>query len=142
MEKNTIETVGVIIFSTDKTKVLLVENLTKAEHLTKTFGIPAGRLEIGQSLETNAARELKEETGLITKEANLVALPFEYEADITRKDGSTKHFHLKTFLCKNYSGDLKEGAENRPVWVSIKDLEKFNLLPNMKKVVLDALKYE
>jgi mutator protein MutT len=135
----TIETVGVVIFDPKFEKVLLVKHLAKAEHESEKYGIPAGRLSDNETLAENAARELKEETGLETTVENLEKLPFTYEADIPRKDGSIKHFRLQTFLCNNFSGELKGNEENEPVWVKVSELTELNLLPNVQKVIEDAL---
>ncbi|MBU1132749.1 MAG: NUDIX domain-containing protein [Patescibacteria group bacterium] len=137
----TIETVGVVAFDKTLEKVLLVKHLAKAEHESDKYGIPAGRLESNQTLAENAIRELKEETGLISENNALEKLPFEYEADIPRKDGFTKHFRLETFLCKGFSGDLVGDDENEPVWTSLEQLNSLDLLPNVRKIVQDALDY-
>lgn len=141
MNTDIVETVGVIVFSPDKTKVLLVENLSKSEHLNNTFGIPAGITDPNQSLKTLAVKKLKEETGLLAQEEDLVALPSDYNAEIARKDGTTKLFHLKTFLCEKYLGEIEASTKNRPVWVLVKGLDHLNLLPNVRKIIEDALIY-
>lgn len=136
--KNVIKTAGVLIFL--ENKVLLVRHGEKAGHLNDTYGVPAGRLELGESTINAAVRELFEETGLITTTENLIKLPIEYTAAIERKDGGIKNYNLDTFLCTNWSGELKANDETIPEWINVDEIEKLKLLPNVKKMVFDALK--
>ncbi|MBW2978028.1 NUDIX hydrolase [Candidatus Woesearchaeota archaeon] len=130
-----IPTVGVLIFKNKE--VLLVKHGSSASHLTDTYGIPAGKIEKGETELDAAIRELQEETGLITTKDNLQELPKVYTAEIKRKDG-TKTFSVKVFLCKKYSGDLIKSDETVPCWIKISDLDKYKLLPNVKQIIIDA----
>ncbi len=53
---------GVIIFNLDKTKLLIIKNAYNPD-LSK-WGLPKGHLELGESREQCASRELYEETGI------------------------------------------------------------------------------
>lgn len=130
-------TVGVLIIK--KNKVLLVENLEGSGHMAGIFGLPAGRVEQGESETEAAIRELKEETGLVTSAENLVRLPTTYEADTPRKGGTTQRFKGTCFKCSGYNGELKGSDETRPVWVDISELDNMNLLPNVKNAVMEGL---
>jgi len=135
--ENVIPTVGVLIINQDK--VLLVKHTPGADHLTDTFGIPAGRLE-GNEIEIEGAiRELKEETGLVTNKKSLVPLPAIYQAAIKRKNG-TKNFSLKVFVCNKYDGEIKKSKESVPEWVLLTEVRKLNLLPSVRKIIRDGLK--
>ncbi|HLD06679.1 MAG TPA: NUDIX domain-containing protein [Candidatus Nanoarchaeia archaeon] len=61
---NIIPTVGVLVYRNGE--VLLVQHGAKASHLHGVYGLPAGKLEAGESEEEAAVRELFEETGLKT----------------------------------------------------------------------------
>ena len=130
-------TVGILIVKGKK--VLLVENLEGSGHIAGIFGLPAGRIEQGESEIEAAIRELREETGLVTSAGNLVKLPTTYEADVPRKDGITKRFRGTCFKCLDYSGELKGSGETQPVWVDISKLDEMNLLPNVKNAVMEGL---
>ncbi|MFA4931192.1 MAG: NUDIX domain-containing protein [Patescibacteria group bacterium] len=136
--KNIIKLAGVLVFLDNQ--VLLVRHGEKAGHLNNTYGVPAGRIETGESTIDAAARELFEETSLKTVVENLIKVPTEYSAAIKRKDGSIKNYHLETFLCTSWNGELKANEETVPEWINIDEIEKLKLLPNVKKMVSDALK--
>lgn len=101
--------------------------------------MPAGRLQQDESEIEAAIRELKEETGLATAKESLHELPKLYFAKIKRKDG-LKSFSVRVFICSSYSGELKVTDETTPEWVKIKELDKYNILANLKEIVLDGLK--
>jgi len=71
---------------------------------------------------------------------NLVKLPVEYTAAIERKDGSVKNYNQDNFLCTNWSGELKANDETIPEWINVDEIEKLKLLPNVKKMIFDALR--
>ena len=135
---NIIKTAGVLVFLDNN--VLLVRHGKKAGHLNDTYGVPAGRLEQAESTIEAAVRELFEETGLKTKTEYLIKVPVEYTASIERKDGSIKNYNQDTFLCNNWSGELKANDETTPEWIAPERLDELKLLPNVKKMVFDALK--
>ena len=129
----------VLVFQDDK--VLLVRHGEKAGHLTGVYGIPGGRPDEGESIIDSAARELEEESGLKVTVRNLNGFPNnKYTADIKRKDG-TKRMTMTVYTCTKFGGDPKDSLESKPEWIKIPDLDKYNLLPNVKKSVEDALKF-
>jgi 8-oxo-dGTP diphosphatase len=138
---NPIQTVTILAFNLDRSKVLIVNHKEKAEHISNTYGLPSGRIEPKESKIECAVRELREETGLLTASEELIELPFKYKANIKRKDGTTKLFEMSVFYCKSYQGEISEQSENIPEWVDIKKLDKLNLLPNVEKCVLEGLDY-
>ena len=132
-----IESVGVLIYK-GREEVLLVKHGDSASHLTGAYGLPAGRVEEGETHIDAAIRELEEETGLQTKRNDLEQLPRVYQATIERKEGS-KTFNFRVYICHSHSGELRETDETIPSWVSIQDLENYSLLPNISQIVIEGL---
>ena len=131
------KTAGVVIFKDNL--VLLVSHTKKAKHKTGVYGIPAGRLDPGENEIETAIRETYDETCLKVKKEILLPLPNLYKAVIERKNEPTRLFSLQAYLCLSYEGDPKNTEENIPKWVKVDNLDKYNLLPNIKQVILDAL---
>ncbi|MEN9407026.1 MAG: hypothetical protein RLZZ455_242 [Candidatus Parcubacteria bacterium] len=138
--KDIIFSVGVLILQ-DK-KVMLVRHGEDAGHINGTYGLPAGRLEKDENERTAAVRELKEETGLNVLPEDLIEYPSDvWTADIKRKDGKTSTFQIKVFVAKHFSGVLTAGGETTPEWVEIEKLDEYNLLPNVKEIVLREVRW-
>lgn len=132
MDIKKVQTVGVVILR-DK-EVLLVESGSKSSHISGTYGLPAGKVDLGETHKQAAVRELLEETGLVTQEDFLIPLKT-FEATITQKSGPV-HFVWHTFLCTSYSGTLNVTEETIPKWVLIDELKNIkNLLPNIEAAV-------
>ena len=132
---NPIRTVGVVVFS--HTDVLLVRHGASSKHLTDTYGLPAGRVEEGETSVEAALRELEEETGLTATKDDLIEIPKTYEAVLERKD-EAKHFVMTAFRLDRFSGTLRETSETRPEWVSLSDLDAYPLIPNVANAIRDA----
>ena len=133
-----IPSVGVVIIKNEK--VLLVREEEGSSHLTGMYGIPAGRLEEREDASHAAARELQEETGLVCLPEDLVKLPSTYTATIERKDGTFKTFEKTAFVCRKYAGEIRPGEDTTPEWVEIEKMGGYRLLPNIEKMVQDALR--
>ena len=141
MSRNVEKTVGVLVTKNDS-KILLVKHGEKAEHLTGTYGLAMGRVDKGETDIQAAVRELREESGLKTKEKFLVEVPGkEYIADIERKNGEIKRFALKLFVCLNYEGKIRGDFETIPEWVEKSKISELNLLPNVNNMIRDGLNF-
>ena len=136
----TIFSVGVLIIKDGK--VLLVRHGESAGHLTGVYGLPAGRLNKDEDEKIAAVRELFEETGIVVSEEDLIEYPNDiWTADIKRKDGTIKTFQIKVFVCKKWSGELAKTEETTPEWVEIAKLDEYNLLPNVKEIVMREVRW-
>lgn len=132
-----IESVGIVVFNKDQ--VLLVRHGIASNYNEGILGIPSGKIEKGESRVRAAKRELEEESGLKAKLKDLIPLPKAFQAKIEQKDG-IKIFKWHVFLCKKYSGELVTTDETEPFWVALKEINKFKLLPNVKKAIVIAQK--
>ncbi|MDO8497106.1 MAG: NUDIX hydrolase [bacterium] len=130
-----IQSVGVVVFNGNN--ILLVEHGKEATHLTGVYGLPSGKIEPGEEAIDAAVRELREETGLVTTSSDLIPLPKVYRATIEQKDG-VKVFDWHVFVCKKYSGNLRETDETKPFWISVDELITLTLLPNVQEAITES----
>jgi len=127
----------VLVFEDDD--VLLVRHGNNSSHLAGVYGIPGGRGRDGELEKDTAIRELKEETGLVVEASDLFEFAENvYTAYIKRRVGSPGDFTMKIFTTIFFKGKIEETAETKPEWIKISQLDKYNLLPNVKSAVLAA----
>lgn len=135
-----IPTVGVLVFKDDK--VLLVKHGEKASNISGSYGLPAGRLEEGETEIEAAIRELREETGLVSTSETMKLLPLDIPpADIQRSDGSIKRFSITVFLCRYYTGEMKQDFETIPEWVSLDTVQSLPLIVNTGLFIQKGIQY-
>jgi 8-oxo-dGTP pyrophosphatase MutT (NUDIX family) len=110
--------------------VLLINNnslLLELRSDNGLWGLPGGSLEPGESMEGVAARELFEETGL--KAINLELIDVFSGQDLYYKypHGDEVYNVVAAYVCKDYSGELKEDSNE------VKELRFFKLdnIPNI-----------
>jgi ADP-ribose pyrophosphatase YjhB (NUDIX family) len=133
MTLNAIKSVAIIIFKGDE--VLLVRNGRSSDYPTGKYGLPAGKVDKGESWEEAAARECFEESGLRPKK--LVKLPTFYESDVERKEGK-KHYCCWSFYCPEYEDELRTTDETEPVWVKINKIRELDLVVNVDRMIAEA----
>ncbi len=128
--------VGVIVCN-DRGEVLLTKSPRWKDG--EVYNLPGGHIEIGESAEETAIREVKEETGL--EIGNLEFLG--YQNAIFPKEFINKtHFVFLEFKAKLKSGEAQKSDENIEfVWTDPKEaLEKLNLNPFTKVTVENFIK--
>ncbi|MDD3647378.1 MAG: NUDIX hydrolase [Candidatus Dojkabacteria bacterium] len=129
-------TVGTVIL--DKEKVLLVRHTKNASHLTGTYGLPAGKVEPGETIIAAAIREVREETGLQVDKKNISRLPTSYCAIIKQKDMQKRMIYI-VYYANEFAGQIKDSQENEPEWIEIDKLDSINLLPNVHDAINEAV---
>lgn len=114
--------VCIVIFD-GKKRILLGKR--KNNYQSGSYGLPGGRVELGESLSAAALRELQEETGLIAYEMSYVGVVRETQEE-------TNEFIHFAFTSNDYEGEVEniepdkcEGWE----WLSLDDLDKSKILP-------------
>lgn len=105
---------------------------------TNTWGIPGGSMELYETIEETAIRELKEEAGINVNELELVRVLSGKEYYFEYPNGDKMCTVIVLFKVLNYTGDIKV-ADNES-----KKLEFFSLnnLPNMEsraKAIIDGI---
>lgn len=102
----------------------------KNAYLAGSYGMPGGRVELGESLVTTAERELLEETGLTAKELTYIGCVREFQGE--------KDFIHFAYICKDFIGELTlvepdkcEGWE----WIHLDELQTIDILPGHKGII-------
>ncbi len=120
-----------------KNEFLLV-NLISFEE--KYFAIPGGGVEINESLEETAYREIKEELGIEPASLEQVGksnFPLKFTFKVPKinskgeeYEGSERHFFAFRFIGKDEEIKLAENEVRAYKWVSFSDLNKYLLFDN------------
>jgi len=99
MSNNVRVGVGVIIVNNEN-KVLIGKRISG---LAPFYSIPGGHIELGETFENAATREIQEETGLIIHQPQVIAITNNLET-FKRED---KHYVSVVLLAKKYDGILE-----------------------------------
>ena len=97
------------MLSAGATVVVLKDNkiLLNLRSDTNTWGIPGGALELGETLEQTATRELKEETGLAAEKFTLLHLFSGKDFYFKYPNGDELYSVAALYLAEGVSGELK-----------------------------------
>jgi len=127
---------GVIIFCKSQDKVLLIKRVMQD---MKYWVVPGGGLEIDESFENAARREISEEIGYFVKEL-LEGIT------ISKEDSVEKYYVALVDHTYHFNIQGEEAKRNNELnqyileWVTVDELEKINLLPaQLKNVILEIL---
>ncbi len=124
---------GVIV---DDGRVVLIKR--KYEPLAGQWSLPGGTLELGESLESGVARELREETGVEVEVGPVVEV---FDRILLDTGGRVRyHFVLVDYLCRPLGGRLAAGSDVADaVLVEPTDLAGYRLTPKALAVIERAL---
>lgn len=75
------------------------------------WGIHAGGMELGESFETTAKRELFEECGLVAHSLELFGAYSGEDSFLTYPNGDYIYFPTIVYVCRDFSGQLKAQKE-------------------------------
>lgn len=109
--------VGAVVFKEDKV-LLVLRGKPPAE---KQWSIPGGCVELGETLQEAAEREIAEETGIVIQAKKPI-----YTFDVIERDENDHiqfHYVIVDLSADYVSGELRAGDDAVDVsWVSFKDL--------------------
>lgn len=94
---NAPQAIGVCILLIDKENVLLGKR--KNSYKAGFYGLPGGRVEVGEKLSETASRELLEETGVIGKDLRYIGFVKERQED--------RDFIHFVFTCFDFDGEVR-----------------------------------
>ncbi len=121
---------GAVVFKEDKV-LLVLRGKPPAE---KQWSIPGGCVELGETLQEAAEREITEETGIVIQAKKPI-----YTFDVIERDenGHIRFHYVIVDLAADYvSGELRAGDDAVDVsWVSHKDLNNRNVSEATRKLL-------
>jgi ADP-ribose pyrophosphatase len=122
--------VGAVVFREDKV-LLVLRGKPPAE---KQWSIPGGCVELGETLQEAAEREIAEEAGIIIQAKNPI-----YTFDVIERDenGDIRFHYVIVDLAADYvSGELSAGDDAVDVsWISLEDLNERNVSDATRKLL-------
>ena len=106
------------------------------------WGCPGGSMELGESFEETAKRELKEETGLEALSLKMIGVLSGKETFRTYPNGDQLYDITAIFIIDKYKGDLMiDNKETKGLsWFSVENLPK-NLSPMTEKFKNRIIEY-
>jgi len=113
----------------------------KHEPLAGHWTIPGGTLDLGETLESGAAREALEETGLVVDVGPVVEV---FDRILLDDAGKVRyHFVLIDYLCRPRGGELRAGSDATDIAIVAPDgLEHYHLAAKAHDVIRKALHME
>lgn len=126
------------MLSAGATIVVLKDNkiLLNLRSDTNTWGIPGGSLELGETLEETAERELKEETNLEAEGFTLLNVFSGNDFYFEYPNGDKLHSVIALYLANGVTGTLKitDGESHKLSYFSFSELPK---LESRAKKIMD-----
>ena len=97
------------------------------------WALPGGGMELGESIEQGAIREVKEETGLDVEVVGLVGVYTNPQHVMAYDDGEVRQQFSLCFTTKLLGGELQFDDESTDIaWVAEGDLADYPMHPSMR----------
>ena len=128
--------VGVGAVIVDAGNVVLVRR--RYEPLAGRWSLPGGTLELGETLETGVAREMREETGLDVEVGPVIEV---FDRILLDAESRVRyHFVLVDYLCWPVGGDLQAGSDvDAAILVDPASMDAYDLTAKARAVVARAI---
>lgn len=131
--------VGVGAVIVESGNVVIVKR--RYEPLAGRWSLPGGTLELGETLETAVAREMREETGLDVEVGPVIEVFDRIILDAERR--VRYHFVLVDYLCWPVGGELQAGSDvDEAILVDPASLDAYDLTVKAQAVIDRALELE
>jgi 8-oxo-dGTP diphosphatase len=125
--------VGAVVFNKDKVLLVLRAKPPAENHWT----IPGGCVELGETLQEAAEREIREETGLTIQAGEPV-----YTFDIIERDANGAilfHYVIVDLAADYVSGELRPGDDATDVcWASFKEVKSLKVSAATRKLLKEC----
>jgi len=125
--------VGAVVFNKDKVLLVLRAKPPAENHWT----IPGGCVELGETLQEAAEREIREETGLTIQAGKPV-----YTFDVIEHDANGAilfHYVIVDLAADYVSGELRPGDDATDVcWASFKDVKRLKVSNATRKLLKEC----
>ncbi|MGG4048760.1 NUDIX hydrolase [Paenibacillus favisporus] len=133
-EKVIMVVAGAIVFDKEN-RVLMQKRSDNGQ-----WGFPGGFMDLGESVQDTARREVYEETGLTLEELKLFGIYSGPQYDKTFSNSDQVSLVLISFVCDQYSGKLVESNEEsiQNKFYSLKELPQ-NIFTEHKMLIDDLL---
>jgi len=128
--------VGVGAVIVDAGKIVLIRR--RYEPLAGQWSLPGGTLQLGETLECGATREVLEETGLQVKVGPMIEV---FDRIMLDEEQRVRyHFVLVDYLCRPVGGALQAGSDvDAAVLVAPESLVAYDLTEKASAVIARAL---
>ena len=125
--------VGAVVFKEYRVLLVLRAKPPAENHWT----IPGGSVELGETLQEAAEREIREETGLIIQAGEPV-----YTFDVIERDSKGEilfHYVIVDLAADYVSGELRPGDDATDVcWASFRDVESLKVSAATRKLLKEC----
>ena len=105
------------------------------------WAIPGGSLELGETLQEAAEREIREETGIVIRAGD----PFYTFDTVVRDDAGRVQFHyvIVDLMAEYVSGEVKAGDDAKDArWASPREIANLDISPATLRLLCQDLGFE
>lgn len=128
---------GAVVFIIDELGRILLQ---QRKHPQGSWGIPGGLMELGESIEETAKREIREETGLLIDELRLINVYSGENHFVIAKNGDEFYPVTVAYFTTNFTGEMKIDKSESIQFAFFRPNElPNNILKNYQRILKDFL---